>query len=84
MKTAIACSLIFLIMYVAYHMTSDSTSYQNEGAIAYFYYFILVSHIVLSVAVVPLVLLTFSKALLSLRKLSIEYFIVDIFKLARL
>ena len=64
MKFNLLLSATFLIMYVLYHMTSDSTSYQNEGAIAYFYYFILVSHIVLSVAVVPLVLLTFSKALL--------------------
>ena len=27
MKTAIACSLLFLVMYVAYHMTSDSTKF---------------------------------------------------------
>ena len=33
MKTAIALSLIFLLMYVAYHMTSDSTPYGGEGFI---------------------------------------------------
>ena len=52
MKTAIACSLIFLIMYVAYHMTSDPTKY--EGPISSIYYSILISHIVLSIIVIPL------------------------------
>ena len=42
MKTAILCSSLFLVMYVAYHMTSDSTKYLGEGAIMYVYYFILV------------------------------------------
>ena len=45
MKTAIACSLVFLLMYVAYHMTSDPTPFGGEGAIKYIYYFILISHI---------------------------------------
>ena len=38
---AIFCSLLFLVMYVAYHMTSESTSFGGEGMIAYVYYFIL-------------------------------------------
>ena len=37
-KTAIACSVAFLGMYVAYHMTSDSTKFGGEGAIKYVYY----------------------------------------------
>ncbi|MEQ9591167.1 MAG: DUF420 domain-containing protein [Cyclobacteriaceae bacterium] len=63
MKTCIALSASFLLMYVAYHMTSDSTSYGGEGAIKYVYFFILITHILLSVAVVPMVLFTFSRAL---------------------
>ncbi len=63
MKTCIALSASFLLMYVAYHMTSDSTSYGGEGAIKYIYFFILITHILLSVAVVPMVLFTFSRAL---------------------
>jgi putative membrane protein len=62
MKTAIACSLIFLIMYVAYHMTSDPTKY--EGPISSIYYSILISHIVLSVIVIPLVLISYLRAYL--------------------
>ena len=40
MKVAIALSLIFLIMYVAYHMTSEPTPFGGDGYIKYFYYFI--------------------------------------------
>jgi putative membrane protein len=63
MKTCIGLSASFLVMYVAYHMTSDSTSYGGEGFIKYVYYFILISHILLSVIITPLVLFTFSRAL---------------------
>lgn len=63
MKTAIAFSALFLVMYVAYHMTSDSTPYGGEGAIRGIYYFILISHILLSVVVIPFVLITYVRAL---------------------
>jgi len=63
MKGAIACSLAFLVMYVAYHMTSDSTKFGGEGIIAYVYYFILFTHIVLSVIIIPMVLVTYVRAL---------------------
>jgi len=62
MTTCIALSLVFLVMYVAYHMTSDSTSFGGEGYVKYLYYFILITHIFLSIAIIPLVLLTFAKA----------------------
>lgn len=63
MKFAIALSVLFLGMYVAYHMTSDSTKFGGEGAIKYIYYFILITHISLSVIIIPLVLVTFVRAL---------------------
>lgn len=63
MKFAIALSVLFLGMYVAYHMTSDSTKFGGEGAIRYIYYFILITHICLSVIIIPLVLITFVRAL---------------------
>lgn len=62
MKTAIVCSLLFLVMYVAYHMTSDSTKYLGEGPIKYLYYTILISHILLSIIVIPLVLISYVRA----------------------
>ncbi|MFD2564098.1 DUF420 domain-containing protein [Aquimarina rubra] len=63
MKSAIACSVLFLVMYVAYHMTSDSTKFGGEGTIRYVYYFILITHIILSVVVIPFVLVTYVRAL---------------------
>ena len=64
MRTAIVLSTLFLVLYVAYHMTSDSTKFGGEGAIKYVYYFILITHIALSVAVIPFVLITYVRALL--------------------
>lgn len=63
MTFAIALSLAFLVMYVAYHMTSDSTKFGGEGWIKFVYFFILISHILLSIAVIPLVLFTYVRAL---------------------
>jgi len=63
MKICIACSALFLVMYVAYHITSDSTPYGGVGVMRTLYFIILISHIFLSVAVVPFVLFTFSRAL---------------------
>ena len=63
MKTAIGLSLAFLIMYVAYHITSDPTPFGGEGAIKTVYYIILISHIVLSIAIIPLVLISFVRGI---------------------
>ena len=63
MKACIALSASFLVMYVLYHMTSESTPYGGEGAIRYVYFFILISHILLSITVIPLVLFSFVRAL---------------------
>jgi len=63
MTAAIAFSVLFLIMYVLYHMTSDSTSYGGEGVVKYIYYVILISHILLSITVIPFVLITYVRAI---------------------
>lgn len=64
MSACIILSLLFLLMYIAYHMTADSTSYGGVGVIRYVYYFILVSHIILSIVIIPLVLKTYARAYL--------------------
>ncbi len=56
-QACLTLSLLFLVAYVAYHITSESTAY--EGDFKSVYYFILISHIILSISVVPLVLFTF-------------------------
>jgi putative membrane protein len=63
MTSAIACSLVFLLMYVAYHMTAESTKFGGEGVIKGIYYFLLITHIILSVTIIPLVLFTYVRAL---------------------
>ncbi|PCJ97915.1 MAG: hypothetical protein COA50_03000 [Flavobacteriaceae bacterium] len=64
MTTCIVLSLLFLLMYIAYHMTSNSTEFGGEGTIKYVYYFILISHIILSIVIIPLVLKTYARAYL--------------------
>jgi putative membrane protein len=63
MKLCILLSALFLIMYVAYHMTSESTPYGGEGILRYLYFIVLISHIFLSIVVIPFVLITYVRAL---------------------
>lgn len=77
MKTAIACSIAFLVMYVAYHMTSISAIYGDTnhnsiledseklavGSSRIIYLLILITHISLSVIIIPMVLITYVRAL---------------------
>ena len=61
-KACLVCSSLFLLMYVAYHMTSGDTKFGGEGFIWYVYFFLLISHIALSVGIIPLVLFTYLHA----------------------
>lgn len=63
MKTCIGLSVAFLAMYMAYHMTSDSTPFGGTGWVRNLYFFILISHILLSIVIIPLVLITFVRGL---------------------
>lgn len=63
MKTAIGLSVAFLGMYVAYHMTAEATPYGGEGVMRAVYFFILITHITLSIVIIPLVLITYVRAL---------------------
>ncbi len=63
MTSAIVFSALFLILYVAYHITSDHTPFGGEGGIRTLYFVLLISHIVLSVGIIPLVLVTYVRAL---------------------
>ena len=77
MKFAILCSLAFLVMYVAYHLTSVSTKYGDSnadgiidaaelasvGSMRLIYFVILITHILLSIVIIPLVLFTYVRAL---------------------
>jgi len=64
MNVCIGLSVAFLLMYIAYHMTAPPTPFGGTGIIRYVYYIILISHIVLSIAVIPMVLHTYARAYL--------------------
>ena len=77
MKLAILCSLLFLVGYIAYHITSTHTYYgdinhngmlDTDEAVTYksirlVYFLLLVSHILLSIAIIPMVLITYIKGI---------------------
>jgi len=65
MYSALILSVIFLISYVLHHATHDTVSYGGEGFLRYFYYFILITHILLSIIVIPMVLVSYSRAVQS-------------------
>lgn len=56
MQTAFGLGTGFLVAYVLYHLTNESTKYGGVGPIRGVYFFVLFSHILLSIGVVPLVL----------------------------
>lgn len=57
MTAAFALGAIFLVSYVVYHASAESTTYGGEGWIRYVYYFLLITHIVLAaVALFPILL----------------------------
>lgn len=62
-KTALLTTTLFLVLYILYHITSDSTVYGGTGALKYIYYFILITHISLSVMVIPMVLISLGWAM---------------------
>jgi uncharacterized membrane protein YozB (DUF420 family) len=62
MLAAFAASILFLACYLTYHFQVGHVRYEGVGAIRAVYFLILVTHIVLAVAVVPLALVTLYRA----------------------
>jgi putative membrane protein len=63
MTTAIVLSVIFLVSYILFHAATEPTPFGGTGAVKGIYYFILITHILLSAAIVPLVLITYVRGL---------------------
>ena len=63
MLAAFATSALFLTSYLIYHANVGSVPFQGRGAIRTVYLSILVTHIVLATAILPLALITLSRAL---------------------
>jgi putative membrane protein len=56
-------SALFLISYVIYHAHVISKTFPGRGPIAYVYYTILLTHVVLAMIILPMALITLSRAL---------------------
>lgn len=63
MISAFICSSLFLITYIIYHTIHGDTRFLTEGFIRYLYFFILISHVLLSIIALPIILITFYLAL---------------------
>jgi putative membrane protein len=62
-KSAFVFSALFLICYIIYHSVHGDTRFTGQGFVRPIYFFILISHIVLSIVALPMVLTTFFFAL---------------------
>ena len=62
MQAALACSALFLASYLVYHANAGSRPYTGTGPLRAVYFFVLVTHVVLAAAIVPLVALTVTRA----------------------
>ncbi len=63
MYAALASTALFIVCYVVYHNYHGDTKFTGTGPVRPVYFFILISHIVLSGVAVPLILLSFFTAL---------------------
>ena len=63
MLSAFATSVLFLVSYVTYHAQAGSRSFQGQGLVRLVYFVILITHVVLAAAIVPLALVTLRRGL---------------------
>lgn len=63
MLTAFATSALFLVSYLIYHANVGSVAFTGQGAIRIVYFAILISHIILAAAILPMALVTLVLAL---------------------
>ena len=61
--TAFTLSALFILSYVTYHSFGIETKFPTDNPLRPLYFFILVSHIILATIVLPLILLSFQKAI---------------------
>jgi uncharacterized membrane protein YozB (DUF420 family) len=65
MISAFVTSTLFLTSYLIYHFSKElgPTRFRGEGIIRPIYFFILITHTTLAITIVPMVFVTFSRAL---------------------
>lgn len=62
MTLSVLTSTLFLLGYVLYHITTEETKYGGEGTIRYFYFFLLITHVILAAVIFPFILFTYIRA----------------------
>ena len=62
MTTAMLLSALFLLSYVVYHFTTPETKFCGVGSVRIFYFFLLITHIILAAAILPFILFTYIRA----------------------
>jgi putative membrane protein len=65
MLSAMVLSILFLVSYILHHLLAGDTKFGGQGAIRYFYFFILSTHIFLAAIIMPFILFTAYRALIS-------------------
>ena len=63
MVSAFVTSSLFLTSYLIYHFNVGSVKFQGQGAVRTVYFAILLTHTVLALVIVPLIFITFARAL---------------------
>jgi uncharacterized membrane protein YozB (DUF420 family) len=63
MLAALATSALFLISYVIYHLNTGSRPFPGQGGIRLVYFVILITHVILAAAILPLALITTARGL---------------------
>ncbi|MCC6185768.1 MAG: DUF420 domain-containing protein [Chitinophagaceae bacterium] len=65
MIAAMLLSVLFLVSYIAHHLFNGDTQFGGEGLIKTVYYFILITHIPLAAIILPFILFTAYRGLIS-------------------
>jgi len=65
MLTAMVLSILFLVSYILHHLLAGDTKFGGQGAIRYFYFIILITHIFLAAIILPFILFTAYRAMIS-------------------
>jgi putative membrane protein len=65
MLSAIVLSVLFLVSYICHHLFNEETRYRGTGALRYFYFLVLTTHIFLAAVILPFILFTAYRALVA-------------------
>ena len=63
MIAAFICSALFLVFYLTYHFTHPPTPFPGDGLARYFYFTLLITHVVAAMALVPMAITTLYRGL---------------------